>query len=161
MTPQLQQAIKLLQLTNLELAEYIEQELESNPLLERQEGERPERGDAGPAEETRPDGKTEPDSTALSSEEGLPAPDDGPLDINYGDVYDGSGAGDTADTPAPGPTDFGTVGSGGTAPGSSGFSDGRGYIGDSSGHVSDGGGHLCDGGGYISDSGCNVGDQRG
>ena len=124
MTPQLQQAIKLLQLTNLELAEYIEQELESNPLLERQEGERPERGDAGPAEETRPDGKTEPDSTALSSEEGLPAPDDGPLDINYGDVYDDSGAGDTADTPAPGPTDFGTVGSGGTAPGSSGFSDG-------------------------------------
>lgn len=33
-TPQLQQAIKLLQLSALELAEYVEQELESNPLLE-------------------------------------------------------------------------------------------------------------------------------
>lgn len=35
MTPQLQQAIKLLQLTNIELNEYVEQELEQNPLLER------------------------------------------------------------------------------------------------------------------------------
>jgi len=34
MTPQLQQAIKLLQLTNIELQEYVEQELEQNPLLE-------------------------------------------------------------------------------------------------------------------------------
>ncbi|HLJ53116.1 MAG TPA: hypothetical protein VKT24_07000, partial [Rhizomicrobium sp.] len=38
MTPQLQQAIKLLQLSNVELAEYCEQELERNPLLERDEG---------------------------------------------------------------------------------------------------------------------------
>ncbi len=37
MTPQLQQAIKLLQLSNLELAAYVEGELEQNPLLERQE----------------------------------------------------------------------------------------------------------------------------
>ncbi len=37
MTPQLQQAIKLLQLSNVELAEYCEQELERNPLLERDE----------------------------------------------------------------------------------------------------------------------------
>src|SRR5579864_679307 len=35
MTPQLQQAIKLLQLSNIELAEYCEGELERNPLLER------------------------------------------------------------------------------------------------------------------------------
>jgi len=34
MTPQLQQAIKLLQLTNIELQEYVEQELEQNPLLD-------------------------------------------------------------------------------------------------------------------------------
>ncbi|MBS0273020.1 MAG: RNA polymerase factor sigma-54 [Proteobacteria bacterium] len=39
MTPQLQQAIKLLQLSNLELANYVEQELEKNPLLERDERE--------------------------------------------------------------------------------------------------------------------------
>ncbi len=35
MTPQLQQAIKLLQLSNLELADYVAQEIEQNPLLER------------------------------------------------------------------------------------------------------------------------------
>ncbi len=39
MTPQLQQAIKLLQLSNIELAEYCEQELERNPLLERDDRE--------------------------------------------------------------------------------------------------------------------------
>ena len=37
MTPQLQQAIKLLQLSNLELTTFVEQELERNPLLERDE----------------------------------------------------------------------------------------------------------------------------
>ena len=37
MTPQLQQAIKLLQLSNLELAAFVETELEENPLLEREE----------------------------------------------------------------------------------------------------------------------------
>jgi RNA polymerase sigma-54 factor len=45
MTPQLQQAIKLLQLSNLELADYVEQELEKNPLLERDER------DQGPIQE--------------------------------------------------------------------------------------------------------------
>jgi RNA polymerase sigma-54 factor len=39
MTPQLQQAIKLLQLSNIELAEYCEAELERNPILERDERE--------------------------------------------------------------------------------------------------------------------------
>ena len=38
MTPQLQQAIKLLQLSNVELQEFVEGELERNPLLEREEG---------------------------------------------------------------------------------------------------------------------------
>ena len=37
MTPQLQQAIKLLQLSNLELAAFVESELEQNPLLERED----------------------------------------------------------------------------------------------------------------------------
>ncbi len=36
-TPQLRQAISLLQMTNLELNEFVEQELASNPLLEREE----------------------------------------------------------------------------------------------------------------------------
>jgi RNA polymerase sigma-54 factor len=37
MTPQLQQAIRLLQLSNIELCSFIETELERNPLLEREE----------------------------------------------------------------------------------------------------------------------------
>ena len=36
-TPQLQQAIKLLQLSNLELEAYVEAEIERNPLLARDE----------------------------------------------------------------------------------------------------------------------------
>ena len=39
MTPQLQQAIKLLQLSNIELTTFVETELERNPLLERAESE--------------------------------------------------------------------------------------------------------------------------
>jgi len=35
MTPQLQQAIKLLQLSNMELSSFIEEQLRENPLLER------------------------------------------------------------------------------------------------------------------------------
>src|SRR6266404_8251009 len=54
MTPQLQQAIKLLQLSNVELAEYCEAELEKNPLLERDDRE------AAPINET-------PDSGAESA----------------------------------------------------------------------------------------------
>lgn len=51
MTPQLQQAIKLLQLSNVELAEYCETELEKNPLLERDDREAApvsENAEAGP-----------------------------------------------------------------------------------------------------------------
>jgi RNA polymerase sigma-54 factor len=39
MTPQLLQAIKLLQLSSVELAAYVEEELERNPLLERAESD--------------------------------------------------------------------------------------------------------------------------
>src|SRR4051812_25276297 len=39
MTPQLLQAIKLLQLSHLELAAHLEAELERNPMLERSDGE--------------------------------------------------------------------------------------------------------------------------
>jgi RNA polymerase sigma-54 factor len=41
MTPQLMQAIKLLQLSNLDLSAFVEEELERNPLLERAEGPEP------------------------------------------------------------------------------------------------------------------------
>jgi RNA polymerase sigma-54 factor len=50
MTPQLMQAIKLLQLSNLDLMAYVEEELEKNPLLERVTD------DDGPAAPEVPDG---------------------------------------------------------------------------------------------------------
>ena len=53
MTPQLQQAIKLLQMSNLELQAYVEGELERNPLLERDE-----RGSDVQKSETREDTDT-------------------------------------------------------------------------------------------------------
>jgi RNA polymerase sigma-54 factor len=42
MTPQLQQAIKMLQLSNLELSDYVDGEIQQNPLLERQDRGSPE-----------------------------------------------------------------------------------------------------------------------
>ena len=42
LTPQLQQAIKLLQLSTLDLQQAIEETLETNPLLEREEDEQPQ-----------------------------------------------------------------------------------------------------------------------
>ena len=54
MTPQLMQAIKLLQLSHLDLAAYVDGELERNPLLERPAEEEPVRGEAEPARRARP-----------------------------------------------------------------------------------------------------------
>jgi RNA polymerase sigma-54 factor len=54
MTPQLQQAIKMLQLSNLELAQFVDAEIQQNPLLEQREGRLEEAPltDAGAAEES-------------------------------------------------------------------------------------------------------------
>src|SRR5262245_51282517 len=49
MTPQLQQAIKLLQMSNLELKAFIEEEIERNPLLERAAEPADEPAEASPA----------------------------------------------------------------------------------------------------------------
>src|SRR6185312_9380474 len=80
MTPQLQQAIKLLQLSNLELADYVEQELERNPLLERDDNApaEPERQ----AEEAAP--ANEALDTALTREDFSKAED---MDAGRDDMY--------------------------------------------------------------------------
>jgi len=75
MTPQLQQAIKLLQLSNIELASFVEAELERNPLLERAE---PEETAAVAGE---PSGEATAESREASADgatpEGEPEPTDG------------------------------------------------------------------------------------
>ena len=56
MTPQLQQAIKMLQLNNLEIMAYVDEQLEQNPLLERADNDEPspDEDEAAPAEAAAP-----------------------------------------------------------------------------------------------------------
>src|SRR4051794_29392405 len=73
MTPQLLQAIKLLQFSNIELAGFIEEELERNPMLERIEevGDLPISQAAEPLEsslETREPDPNEPRESDWASE---------------------------------------------------------------------------------------------
>ncbi len=79
MTPQLMQAIKLLQLSNLDLATFVEEELERNPLLERAS----ESNEPPVAGEPSPERADFPDSEASGGGTG----DDGAADYS-----DGAGA---------------------------------------------------------------------
>ncbi|MFC3123486.1 RNA polymerase factor sigma-54 [Pseudoroseomonas globiformis] len=87
MTPQLRQAIKLLQSSNLEVTAFVEEELERNPLLERDE--KPEGGaSVPPPREIVPPPRL--DSYDGASAATLPADTEAPLDIgDWSNVYDG------------------------------------------------------------------------
>ncbi len=110
MTPQLQQAIKLLQLSNLELAEFVEQELEQNPMLERDESDQGEAPADGPADVGGPEAETVGEGGANESEdaaidldfgsEGDGGPTDGDMDVALDDLYSQDGAGDAVEAPA-------------------------------------------------------------
>ncbi|MDA0238855.1 MAG: RNA polymerase factor sigma-54 [Proteobacteria bacterium] len=100
MTPQLQQAIKMLQLNNVELLEYVEQELSENPILEREDtADSPSADETTPVEQTTPqegedtgiDVTTSDDATML---------DGGDLDVDSEDIWN---AGNEAETDT---TDF-------------------------------------------------------
>ena len=64
MTPQLMQAIKLLQLSSLDLVSYVEAELERNPLLERGDEPRTADGDSSVASPDRDDRGDSPQDAA-------------------------------------------------------------------------------------------------
>ncbi len=83
-TPQLQQAIKLLQLSNLELDSFVEGELERNPLLAREEGE------------AEPDRPAEPAAGALEADAGPGGPAEADLDVRHDDLYADASPGDRA-----------------------------------------------------------------
>lgn len=68
MTPQLQQAIKLLQLSRMELSEVITQELMENPILEEQ-GEVSEGESTATAEELQAEGAPDPEAEQKRDEE--------------------------------------------------------------------------------------------
>ncbi len=81
MTPQLLQAIKLLQLSNLELISFVEQELERNPLLERAD-------DASPA----------PEDQAVSEKTGEEFSDTGDFDESETGAQEGDWASEHLET---------------------------------------------------------------
>jgi RNA polymerase sigma-54 factor len=98
MTPQLQQAIKLLELSNQDLIAYVETELEQNPLLERSEDERNAESSAGSAEDSREDladraegiaetGDRMLDTAEYNARETMPDERDSPLDTDYNNTY--------------------------------------------------------------------------
>src|SRR5689334_3128256 len=68
MTPQLMQAIKLLQLSNLDLSAFVEEELERNPLLERS-SDGPEPPVAGEAASEQGDFSGDGETDGFSGEE--------------------------------------------------------------------------------------------
>ena len=90
MTPQLRQAIKLLQSSNMEVTAFVEEELERNPLLERDDGPEPrtvadERAPELPAAEPV-------DAHAAAISDALPAEAAAPLDAEWDNVYDAEAA---------------------------------------------------------------------
>lgn len=91
MTPQLQQAIKLLQLSNVEVTAYVEQELEQNPLLERDDST-PE--DSGPPEAAASETRHDQDAPLLDSADGTPpaSASEAPLDTDSVNMWDGDSA---------------------------------------------------------------------
>src|SRR3546814_6866360 len=80
MTPQLQQAIRLLALSNLEVESFIAEELEKNPLLD-SAGEDEPNGQAGEAEVALVEAE-EPETIDLLVQSGA-AERDAPLDVDY------------------------------------------------------------------------------
>ena len=113
MTPQLQQAIKLLQLSNVELAEFIEAEIERNPLLSLAEGG--ERDEYAPEEVAAPAKREE---LSLDDTSGMNEAREA-MAASHEDLYESgtnSDSGKTADQMA-GPsakTDWSQAGSGGS-----------------------------------------------
>jgi RNA polymerase sigma-54 factor len=118
MTPQLQQAIKLLQLSSMELLAYVDQELEQNPLLERDD-----EGEDGIEETAAADGVAEAEPGGDSEAEPGGDGEDDVLDVDGDNPWndDGAAEGVEEDSPDAAPAqqfeDWGSSGGG--------FEDGR------------------------------------
>jgi RNA polymerase sigma-54 factor len=91
-TPQLQQAIKLLQLSNLELEAFIEGEIERNPLLTKED-----------AVDAAPDAPPEAQSDAHGPDEAPGGAAEADLDVGRADLYQDAAPGDRALGDVPGP----------------------------------------------------------
>lgn len=100
MTPQLQQAIKLLQMSNIELQAFVDQELERNPLLERDERTELQKPEPQPSE-AQPDMVSALSANA-GAEERLRT-----LDTDLDNVYTHESRADAANREAKGAADSG------------------------------------------------------
>jgi len=92
MTPQLQQAIKLLQLSNIELSAFVEAELEQNPLLERDDTPAPATAEEAPQVEAV-DGAPVLDGPGEERMvDSLPGQaEEAPLDLDYENTFTNNG----------------------------------------------------------------------
>ncbi|TCT10697.1 RNA polymerase RpoN-/SigL-like sigma 54 subunit [Tepidamorphus gemmatus] len=92
MTPQLMQAIKLLQLSSMDVAAYVEAELERNPLLERADDSHGDAADAGIIAETDGDDGPSADAGPVDLVEAAGRGDaeaiSESLDADFGNVFD-------------------------------------------------------------------------
>ena len=132
MTPQLQQAIKLLQLNNIELSAFVEQELEQNPLLEREETDTPLAESVGGVD-GEPTGESTTENAGEVGSEGLEAVDlaaaddrggegEGALDVDYENTWNNDATTDAPDEGGLGSSAFSEWGGRG---GGHGFDDGE------------------------------------
>lgn len=100
LTPQLQQAIKLLQLNNMELTEYVEGELAQNPLLERDDGDGPAALEAATQDNLLRHQSEEPaapvrDTAERAATDTLPSTGDDPSDVDYDNNWGSAGIDET------------------------------------------------------------------
>jgi RNA polymerase sigma-54 factor len=94
MTPQLRQAIKLLQFSNIEVTAFVDEELERNPLLERDEpGEAPTPERAAVDQVVLRDGAPA-DAVEAANRDTLPSEGAAPLDNDMAETYDAGGVAD-------------------------------------------------------------------
>ncbi|HEY4586182.1 MAG TPA: RNA polymerase factor sigma-54 [Brevundimonas sp.] len=120
-TPQLQQAIKLLQLSNLELEAFVEAELERNPLLQRDEADAT--GDSAPEaanDAASSDGGDEAELRFVEGSDAHAQSIDAASDDLYGDAAPGERVSDRQEDGAaaqPGLNDWSRAGPGGMADG--------------------------------------------
>src|ERR1700739_545428 len=96
MTPQLRQAIKLLQYSNVEVASFVEEELERNPLLERGEADDTPPPERAALDQIVPVNAAPTDTAAAATAETLPAEAAAPLDADNGNIFDTGGVADGA-----------------------------------------------------------------
>ncbi len=92
MTPQLQQAIRLLQLSSIELQAEIQDALESNMMLELEDSEQNEATNIESPSDKSDDKQAGPENAERIDIQNETMPDDLPVDSVWEDVYDGTGS---------------------------------------------------------------------